>query len=88
MNFSTLPPWRSTIALAVSKYRDITWRRLSGSMRSPRAVEPVTSEKRTVTTLRTSRAGAASASGAPHESQKRAPSRFSAPQVEQTSILK
>ena len=81
MNFSTVPPCRSTIAFAVSKYRAITRRRLSGSIRSPSAVEPVTSQKRTVTVLRTSRRGAASTRGAPHESQKRASSRFSAPQL-------
>src|ERR671937_761074 len=64
----------------------MTCRKLSGSIRSPRAVEPLTSQKRTVTTLRTSRAAAASASRAPHESQNLAPSRFSAPQLGQTSM--
>ena len=57
-------------------------------MRSPSAVEPVTSQKSTVTTFRTSRGAAASASAAPHESQKRAPSRFSAPHCEQTNMVR
>src|SRR5712691_2550215 len=63
----------------------MTCRRLSGSIRSPSAVEPETSQKRTVTVLRTSRTVAASASAAPQESQKAAPSRFSAPQLGQTT---
>jgi hypothetical protein len=48
--------------------------------------ERVTSQKSTVTTFRTSRAGAAAASGDPQESQKLAPARFSDPQLVQTVI--
>ena len=88
MNFSTVPPWRSTITFAVSKYRAITRRRLSGSIRSPSAVEPVTSQKRTVTTLRVSRTTPGSGRAAPQESQKRAPFRFSAPQLGQTTMAR
>jgi hypothetical protein len=64
----------------------MTWRRLSGSICSPSAVDPETSQKKTVTVFRTSRPGAASARGAPQESQKCALSRFAAPQVEHTTI--
>ena len=59
-----------------------------GSIRSPSAVEPMTSQKSTVTVFRTSRAEAAAASGSPQESQKRAPSRFSAPQLAQTITVR
>ena len=82
MNFSTVPPWRSSTLRATPKYRSITRRRDSESSRSPSAVDPVTSQKRIVTTLRSSRTSA-TASGAPQESQKRAPSRFSCPQAAQ-----
>ena len=54
MNFSTVPPWRSSAARISTKYRDMTRRSDSGSRRSPMAVEPVTSQKTTVTVLRTS----------------------------------
>src|SRR5690348_13543250 len=68
----------------------MTARSASGSSRSPSAVEPATSQKRTVTTLRCSRAGATSRR-APHVSQKRASSRFAAPQLAQittTTLLR
>ena len=52
MNFSTVPPWRSIIARISSKYRLITASSASGSSSSPSAVEPVTSQNSTVTTLR------------------------------------
>ncbi len=82
MNFSTVPPWRSITAAISSKKRPITRRRVSGSSFSPRAVEPVTSANTTVTTLRTSPAGAgfSSASGDAHWRQKRARAGFSSPQ--------
>ena len=54
-------------------------RSASGSVDSPSAVEPTTSQKRTVTTLRCSRGGSAAASAAPHALQKRASSGFSRP---------
>ncbi len=63
----------------------MTPRSASGSRRSPSAVEPATSQKRTVTTFRTSR-GASASSGAPQESQKRASSRFSAWQRVQRTV--
>ena len=56
-NFSTVPPWRSMIARRSSKYRRMRARSASGSVDSPSAVEPTRSQKRTVTTLRCSRAG-------------------------------
>src|SRR5436309_3634884 len=49
MNFSTVPLWRSIASVIAAKYRDITRRTASGSNRSPSAVEPVTSQKITVT---------------------------------------
>src|SRR5438552_2596272 len=57
----------------------------SGSVRSPRAVELTTSAKRMVTVLRTSAAPdrAGEDRSLPQVSQKRAPSRFSVPQLGQ-----
>jgi hypothetical protein len=52
MNFSTVPPWRSSAARASAKYRDITSRRDSGSSCSPREVDPMPSANTTVTVLR------------------------------------
>jgi hypothetical protein len=73
MNFSTVPPWCSTTARISSKYRAMTARTDSASRRSPRAVEPATSEKTTVIVFRTSRAaGAGAASGAAQARQNRA----------------
>ena len=59
-------------------------RSASGSVDSPRAVEPTRSQKRTVTTLRCSRAGSARTSSAPHDMQKRASGGFSTLQLRQT----
>jgi hypothetical protein len=53
---------------------------VSGSSRSPSAVEPLTSEKTIVTVFRVSREGAASTSAAPQLPQKRKPSGFFWPQ--------
>ena len=73
-------------ALHPSKYRDITVRSDSGSSRSPRAVEPVTSQNTTVTVLRTSREGATGASSfVPHSEQNFAPSAFPCPQFGQST---
>src|SRR5262245_35362481 len=58
-------------------------RSASGSVRSPSAVEPLRSQKSTVTTLRTSRGASAGASAAPQFPQKRKPSGFSLPQAAQ-----
>ena len=62
----------------------MTARSASGSTLSASAVEPATSQKRTVTVFRCSRGGS-TASAAPQESQKRAPSRFSAPHLGQVT---
>ena len=85
MNFSTVPPWRSSALFISSKYRDITRRSDSGSSFSPSAVEPVTSQNTTVTVLRTSRAGAGAASGAAQAGQNWKSSGLSRPQLEQVS---
>src|SRR5918999_5603622 len=55
----------------------------SGSSSSDICVDPVTSEKRTVTTLRISSLGGSSASGAPQALQKRAPGAPSVPHAAQ-----
>ena len=82
MNFSTVPPWRSSTARISSKYRVMTRRSDSGSSFSPRDVDPVTSVNTTVTVLRTSRASAEGAeSSAPHAKQNRAMSGLSWPQL-------
>jgi hypothetical protein len=84
MNFSTVPPWASSTVFMRSKYRDMTPRSDSGSSRSPRPVEPLTSQKTIVTVLRTSRAGAdGTSSPAPHSEQNLAPSGFSCSQFGQ-----
>ncbi len=54
MNFSTEPPCRSTIPLIRSKYRASSARSASGSVDSPSAVEPTTSQNSTDTTFRRS----------------------------------
>ena len=56
-------------------------RTASGSVDSPSAVEPVTSQKTTVTVLRTSSGGSAAMSAAPHSRQNFARSGFSAAQL-------
>jgi len=83
MNFSTVPPWCSTTRRISSKYRLIVRRSVSGSSRSPRDVEPLTSQKSTVTVLRTSRATDAGVRSVPHAPQNLNPSGFSCPQFEQ-----
>jgi hypothetical protein len=86
MNFSTVPPWRS------SSWRSLAWnvpriaRTSSGSSRSARPVEPTRSANTTVTTLRSSRAPTARASSWPHALQKRAPAGFSWPHAAQALI--
>src|SRR3954470_3475710 len=57
----------------------MTRRSASGSSCSPSAVEPATSQKRIVSVLRCSRAGAGAAAGVPHATQKRNPSGLAAP---------
>jgi hypothetical protein len=65
----------------------MTWRSDSGSRRPPRAVEPVTSAKRTVTVFRTSRARAGG-KAEPQPPQKRKPSGLSCPQLGHVSMSK
>jgi hypothetical protein len=87
MNFSTVPPCDASTAAMRSKYRVITERSASGSSRSPSAVESATSQNRTVTVLRTSRAGAGAASSlVPHSEQNFASCAFPWPQLGQASI--
>ena len=62
--------------------RCIAQRSVSESTRSPSAVEPTTSAKMMVTTLRRSPVTAATETGAPHAGQKREPSGMRAPQRE------
>ena len=69
MNFSTDPPCRSTIPFIRSKYLASSARSASGSVDSPSSVDPVRSQKSTVTVLRTSRGRAGAATGAPHSGQ-------------------
>ena len=84
MNFSTVPPWRSSTVRISSKYRPITRRIDSGSSCSPSEVEPVTSANRTVTVLRTSPPGAAgSPSGAEQKGQNTKSAGLSRPQLGQ-----
>jgi hypothetical protein len=79
MNFSTVPPWRSTIEAISSKNRAMTRRSDSASRRSPSPVEPVTSAKSTVTVFLTSRTGSSTSSGRPHAWQNRARSALGSP---------
>jgi hypothetical protein len=83
MNFSTEPPCASTIPLIRSKYRANNARSASGSVDSPSSVEPVMSQKTTVTVFLTSRAGTAASNGVPHLGQKFASSAVSCPQLAQ-----
>ena len=85
MNFSTVPPWRSSSARTRSWYGRRTARTSSGSSCSAFAVKPTRSQKRTVTTFRSSRVGAvdSGASDAPHIPHRRKPSGFSWPQLGQ-----
>ena len=86
MYFSTVPPCRSSTSFISAKYRDMTSRTVSESIRSARLVEPLRSEKTIVTVFRTSRAGADGTSSAPQKPQSRNRSGFSSPQLGQTSM--
>src|SRR5450759_2358148 len=88
MNFSTVPPWRSRTARIASNQRPMIARSDSGSSRSPRWVEPVTSANTTVTTLRTSRLGSGAVRAPPHAMQNRATSGFGVPQLVQADIAR
>ena len=71
MKFSTVPPWRSIASPIRPNQRCIAQRSVSGSTRSPSAVEPTTSANTTVTTFRRSPAAGAADTGAPHAGQNR-----------------
>ena len=81
MNFSTVPPWRSMTSCMRPNQRCIAHRNVSGSTRSPSAVDPTTSAKITVTSLRRSPTETeAPGAGAPHAGQNREPSGARSPQ--------
>ena len=87
ITFSTVPPCRSTGPRIAASNRAITPRMTSGSNRSPSSVEPTTSQRSTVTVLRTSRAvPSAVGRGAAHAMQNRAASRFCWPHCLQVGI--
>jgi hypothetical protein len=83
MNFSTVPPSRSTISRIRSKYRASSARNASGSVDSPSAVDPVTSQNSTVTVVRCSRLSPVR--GEAHSLQNLARSGFSLPQAGQAA---
>ncbi len=84
MNFSTVPPKRSSSSRARAWYGASVARTSSGSAFSERAVCPTRSTKTMLTTLRSSRAWPWAVSGEPHEAQNRASSGLSRPHVLQT----
>src|SRR5690348_1105298 len=86
MNFSTVPPWNSTMPFIRLTYRARSVRNASGSVDSPSAVEPVTSQNNTVTVLRCSRASPVS--GAVQNPQNWKPSGFSLPQAGQAATAR
>ena len=89
MNFSTVPPHASIAAEAAEYQAWSTARSRSGSSRSPSAVEPVTSAKSTVTSLRASSvvsAGLAVPDGRRAGRAEPAPDGRTAPQVAQVSV--
>ena len=70
-------------SLTARKYRVTTERISSGSRASPSAVEPVRSQKTTVTVRRTVSSGRSPVTPAPHDAQNRAAGVRSAPQAAQ-----
>src|ERR671936_804411 len=84
MYFSTVPPCFSSTARIVLKYSFRSERSVSVSRRSASGVEPLRSEKTTVTIFRTSSGTTCvSPSGEPHIPQMRNRSGFSSPQLGQ-----
>jgi hypothetical protein len=83
MNFSTVPLWRSSSLRTRVWYGCRTRRTSSGSIASARAVKPTRSQKRHVTTFRSSRAAVGAANAVPQAEQKRASAAFSRPQLGQ-----
>ena len=82
MNFSMVPPWRSTIARAVSKYRDSSSRTSSGSRPSAWVVKPTRSVNSTDTIRRSaagSSCGAGASIGEPQAPQNRSSGSFAVP---------
>src|SRR5438132_11039181 len=79
MNFSTVPPRRSSSERTRAWYDDSSARTSSGSDRSARAVDPTRSQNTTVTIFRSSTGRAAGARRAPHSEQNFAPAAFCEP---------
>src|SRR4051794_30849759 len=84
MYFSIVPPCPSSASRMRSSWGRIAAPNSSGSCSEPVAVEPTMSAKSTVTTLRSSPAGAETA--APQDAQNRAAAVSSAPQERQTAM--
>jgi hypothetical protein len=72
MYFSTVPPWCSTTERISVKNLVISCRMDSGSRRSPRFVDPSTSQKTTVTVFRASSASSTEGKGDPQDMQNSA----------------
>jgi hypothetical protein len=87
MNFCTVPPWASSTARMRPYQRAMSCDSDSGSSRSPSSVEPVTSPKTTVTSLRVWRGPSpvGAASCVPQFEQKRAASGLTCPQAGQVT---
>src|SRR5437868_2426957 len=79
MNFSAVPPRRSSSERTRAWYDDSSARTSSGSDRSARAVDPTRSQNTTVTIFRSSTGRAAGARRAPHSEQNFAPAAFCEP---------
>jgi hypothetical protein len=73
MNFSTVPPCRSSTRDTTSNQRPRIRRRSSASSVSPRCVDPAMSVNRTVTVLRISADGGGAPIRAPQRAQNCAP---------------
>ena len=87
MNFSTVPPSPSISSRIAAKNRSRTSRMCSGSSCSPRAVEPVTSANRTVTSFRSSPVPEDwMVAAAPHAGQNRASAGNGSPHVPQGAV--
>ncbi len=83
MNFSTVPPYRSSSCRRVVWYGRIRARTSSGSARSEAAVKPTRSQKSADTIFRSSLGAAAATSGVPQPLQNLAASGFSVSQLGQ-----
>jgi hypothetical protein len=75
MNFCTMPPWFSICDRAIAEYASSIVFTSSGSAVSDRLVNPTRSQKRAVTTFRSSATGRLETTSAtPHSGQNFAPS--------------